>query len=77
MDLVDSPLLWLRNFLSKVLSSYSGLQEDENTNPSKVLISIKLPKRCHNNTLPPRLTTPYLPPNNKATILYLIPVKIL
>ena len=56
IDLDDSPLLWLTNFLSKVLSSYSGLQEDGNTNSSKVLISMKLPKRCHNTILPPPST---------------------
>ena len=53
MDLDDSPLLWLPNFLSKVLSSHSGLQEDGNTNSSEVLISTKIPKCCHKTTLPP------------------------
>jgi hypothetical protein len=65
MDLDDSPLLWLPNFLSKVLSSYSRLQEDESTNSSKVLISMKLPKRCHNTTLPP---TP--PPTIKPQFIF-------
>lgn len=58
MDLDDYPLLLVPNILSKVLSSYSGLQKGGKTNSSKVLISM-----C--NYLSVVITPPYLPPTIK------------